>query len=241
MNYLKKILPAHLIILISFLLCSCSPKHLIRYDVIYKDDNFSYNHLISHGAIIGGIASQEISFSNKERAEYSSLLSTILNEHRTAHFITTSQLMDKIGKESYFAIMNQYDVEQKLMDKDMQVIRDSIPEIAYIILAYIENETTSNTSYTDETANDEGKYKTVNKSTRSLTVEFQIYDVFQEKMVQNNRIFDEARRTGTSYADSFGDVVMDDLFFGAFRNVEREEVLEEIYEKFAMALLGIRN
>jgi hypothetical protein len=243
MNYLKKILTAYLIIFISFLLCSCnSPKHLTRYDVIYKDDNFSSNHLISHGAIIGGIASKEISFSNEERVKYGSLLSTILTEHRTAvNFITTSQLMDKIGKESYFAIMNQYDVEQKLMGKDMRVIRDSIPEIAYIIPACIKNETASNTSYTEDTANDEGKYKTVNESTRSLTVEFQIYDVFQEKMVQNTRIFDEARRTGTSYADNSGGVVMDDLIFGGFRRVEHEDVLDEIYEKFAMALLGMKN
>jgi hypothetical protein len=149
--------------------------------------------------------------------------------------------MDKIGKESYFAIMNQYDVEQKLMGKDMRVIRDSIPEIAYIIPACIKNETASNTSYTEDTANDEGKYKTVNESTRSLTVEFQIYDVFQEKMVQNTRIFDEARRTGTSYADNSGGVVMDDLIFGGFRRVEHEDVLDEIYEKFAMALLGMKN
>ena len=242
MNFFKKILSAHLIIIIFSLICSCGPKHLIKDDVVYKDDNFNYDSLISHGAIIGGIGSKEISFSNEERVKYSSLLSNILTEHRTAvNFITTSQLMDKIGVEFYFTIMKKYDEHQRLILKDVRVIRDSIPEIGYIIMAYIKNETTSNTSYTDETENEDGKYETVNESIRALTIEFRIYDIFREKMVWNNRIYDEAKRVETSNSDSIGGTIVNDLFFGAFRRVEREAVLKEIYKKFTMDLVAIRN
>ncbi|MCK4892942.1 MAG: hypothetical protein KAT07_03190, partial [Calditrichia bacterium] len=230
MNYLKKILSAHLIIIIFFLLCSCGPKHLIRDDVIYKDNDFSYNHLLSNRVIIGGIGSQEINFTNKERIKYSSLLSTILIKQLGDVQITnTLQLMYKIGQENYFSIMKEFDVEQMLMDEDMQVIRDSLPQIAYIIVAYIENESKDFKSSTDHA---EGKYETVQESIYLLTVEFQIYDVFQENMVWNNIIFDEARRTGSRTDNSFVGTVIGDLFWGAFRTIDREEVLAKIYEKF---------
>ena len=242
MNYLKKILFAHLIIIISLLLYSCGTKHFIRADVIYKDDNFSYNHLIKNAVVVGGIASQKIIITNNERSQYSSLLSTILIEQLSdVHIIDTSQLMNEIGKENYFSIMKNFVVEQMLTNEDMQIIRESMPEIAYIILAYIENESTSNESYTENTADDHGKYKTVYKTTRSLAVEFQIYDVLEEKLVWSNIIYNETVKTNSRTDDNFLGVVVGDVISGAFVTIDREDMLEEIYEKFAEDLVKIQN
>lgn len=239
MNYLKKIFSAQSIIIISLLLYSCGTKHSIRNDVIYKDDNFSYNNLMNNGVVIGGIASQEINFTNNERIRYNSHLSTNLIEQlKDVHIINTSQLMDKIGKENYFSIMKEFDVEQKLMNQDMQVIRESMPEIGYIILAYIENENISDKSYTE---NRDGKYKTVHKTTYSLAAEFQIYDVLKKQLVWKNIIYNEAVKTKSRTEDSFFEVVMGDVISGTFVTIEREEVLEEIYEKFAEDLAKIQN
>ena len=194
MNSLTQILSAHLIIIISFLLCSCA-KHSIRDDVIYKDYNFSYNHLMSNGVIIGGIASYKIHISNNERTEYSSLLSTILMEQlKDVHIINTSQLMNKIGRENYSTIMNKFAVDQILTNEAMSLIRESMLEISYIILAYIENENTSKKSYTEITQDDEGNYKTVYETRYLLTVEFKIYDVFEEQLVWNNIIYNEVAK-----------------------------------------------
>ena len=106
MNYFNKILFAHSFIIISLLLCSCGTKHSISDNVIYKDDNFSYNQLMNSGVVIGGIASQEIKFTNNERLQYNSHLSTIMiKELKDVHIINTLQLMDKIGKDNYYSII----------------------------------------------------------------------------------------------------------------------------------------
>jgi len=239
MNYFKKVLFAHLIIMISLLLCSCGTKHFISNNVIYKDDNFSYNQLVNNGVVIGGIASQKIIITNNERSQYSSLLSTILIEQlNEAHIINTSQLMDKIGKESYFSIMKKFVVEQMLMNEDMQVIRESMPDIAYIVLVYVEDENISNESYTDY---DEGKYETFYQTTRSLDVEFQIYDLLKEQLVWNSIIYNEAVETQSRTDDSFLGVVVGDAISGGIITIDREDVLEEIYEKFAEDLAKIEN
>jgi hypothetical protein len=173
MNYFKKILFAHSII-IFLLLCSCGTTHSISDNVIYKDDNFNYSQLMNGGVVIGGIASQRINFTKKERTQYNSHLSTIMIEElKDVRITNTSQLTGKIGKRNYYSIIKEYDIEQMLSNEDMRVINESIPEIEYIIFAYIENEYINNESYTESTADDKGKYKTVYKTTYSLALEFQ--------------------------------------------------------------------
>jgi len=242
MNYFKKILFAHSIIIISLLLCSCGTKHSISDNIIYKDDNFSYNHLITSGVIIGGISSQEIDFTNNERLQYNSHLSTIMmKELKDVRVINTLQLTGKIGKGNYYSIIKEYDTEQMLSNEDMRVIKESIPEIEYIIFAYIESEYISNNSYTESTANSEGKYKTVFKTTFSLAAEFQIYDLSREQMVWNNIMYNEAVKTQDRTEDSSIGVIVGDIMSSAFVEIDREDVLEEIYEKFADGLAEIQE
>ncbi|MDH3269275.1 MAG: hypothetical protein OEM46_10520 [Ignavibacteria bacterium] len=242
MNYLKKILYAHSILIISSLLYSCGTKHSISDNIIYKDDNFSYNHLMNNGLIIGGITSQEINFTNSERSQFNYHLSTIMiKELKDVHIINTSQLVGKIGKDNYFSIIKEYDAEQMLSNEDMRVIRESIPEIEYIIFVYIESENIRNDSYTESTADSEGKYKTVFKTTYSLAAEFQIYDLSREQMVWNNVVYNEALKTQDRTEDNLLGVVVGDVMSDAFVSIDREDVLEEIYEKFAEDLAEINN
>jgi hypothetical protein len=242
MNYFKKILFIHSIILISLLVCSCGTTHSIRDDVIYKDDNFNYSQLMNGGVVIGGIASQRINFTKKERNQYSSHLSTILIEElKDVRITNTSQLTGKIGKRNYYSIIKEYDTEQMLSTEDMRVIKESFPEIEYILFVYIESEHINNDSYTESTADSEGKYKTVYKTTYSLAAEFQIYDLSREQLVWNNIMYNEAVKTQNREEDSFLGVVTGDVMSSAFVEIDREDVLEEIYEEFAEGLAENKN
>jgi hypothetical protein len=242
MNYFKIVLSAHSIVIISLLLCSCGTKHSIKDEFIYKDDNFTYHHLMNNGLVVGGVASQNIFITNDERIQYGSHLSTIIiKEHKDLNIINTSQLMYKIGKENYFSIMKYFDVNKILGNENMRVIKELFPEFEYIILTYIENEYIRNESHTEETADDEGKYKTVYKTTYSLAVEFQIYDVFKEQLVWNNILYNEAVKTQSRTEDSFLGVVIGDAMSGAYVTIDREDVLEEMYEKFAEDLVKLEN
>jgi hypothetical protein len=242
MNYFKKIIFAHSILIISLILYSCGTTHSIRDNVIYKDDNFNYSQLMNGGVVIGGIASQRINFTKKERSEYSSHLSTIMIEElKDVRITNTSQLTGKIGKRNYVSIMKGYDAEQMLSNDDMRVIKESIPEIEYIIFVFIKSENISSDSYTESTANSEGKYKTVFKTTYSLTAEFQIYDLSREQMVWNNIMYNEAVKTQDRTEDSSIGVVVGDIMSSVFVEIDREDVLEEIYEEFAEGLAEIQN
>ena len=80
MKHLTKTLITHLIILTSFLLCSCGASHSIRENVILKDDSFSYNHLINKDVVNSGVFSQLKDISYDDKIEASFLLSNILYE-----------------------------------------------------------------------------------------------------------------------------------------------------------------
>jgi hypothetical protein len=242
MNYLIKMLSAHSFIIISLFLYSCGTTHSIRDDVIYKDDNFNYNLLMNSGVVIGGIASQQINFTNEERALYNShFTTTMFKELKDVHIISTSLFINKIGNENYSSIIKEFNFEREINSEDLGVIKESIPEKEYIIFAYIVSENTKNESYTEQTTDEKGKYKTVYKTTYSLIAEFQIYDLSREKMVWNNMIFNEAVKTQNREEDSFFGVVTGDVISSAFVSIDRENVLQEIYEKFAEDLLGIKN
>ena len=241
MNNFKKILFAHSII-IFLLLCSCGTTHSIRDNVIYKDDNFGYNQLMNGGVVIGGIAAKEVYFTNDERIEYNSHLTYIaIKEFKDVRVINTLQLMGKIGTDHYFSMMKEYDAKQMLSNEDMRIIKESIPESEYIIFVNIRNENTSSDSYTERTADSEGKYKTVYKTTYSLAAEFKIYDLSREQMVWNNIMYNEAVKTQDRTEDSFFGVVTGDVISSAFVEIDREDVLEEIYEELAEGLAEIQN
>jgi len=238
MTYLNKILFVNSIIVINLLLYSCGTTHSIRDDVLYRDDNFSYNQLMNGGVVIGGIASQDINFTNEERTRYNShFTATMFKELKDAQIISTSQFIEKIGKENYLSIIKDFNSKRKISNEELHVIKESIPEKEYIIFTYIDSENIKNESYSEQTADAEGKYKTVYQTTYSLAAEFQIYDLSREQMVWNNMIFNEAVKTQNREEDSLLGVVTGDVISSAFVEIDREDVLEEIYEKFVESLL----
>jgi hypothetical protein len=54
-------------------------------------------------------------------------------------------------------------------------------------------------------------------------------------------IFNEAVKSENREEDSFWGVVTGDVISSAYVTIDREDVLEEIYEKFAEDLFSIRN
>ena len=242
MKYLIKILATLSIVIISLFVYSCGTTHSIRDDIIYKDDNFTYNQLMNSGVVIGGIASREINFSNEERIDYNSHFTTsMFKELKGVHIFSNSQFINKIGKENYFIIMEEFDFERVIYNEDMVAIKESIPEKEYIIFAYIDSENTRDESYTEQTTDKEGKYKTVYKTTYTIAVEFQIYDLFREQMVWNNMLFNEAVKTQNREEDSMFGVVTGDVISSAIVEIDREDVLAKIYEKFAQDLSEVNN
>jgi hypothetical protein len=194
------------------------------------------------GVVIGGIASNQINFTNEERTKYNShFTTTMLKELKDVHIISTSQFINKIGKENYLSMIEEFNFKRELSNKDIRVIRESIPEEEYIIFAYVDSENTKNESYTEQTADAEGKYKTVFKTTYSLAAEFQVYDLSRGQIVWNNMIFNEAVKTQKREEDSLFGVVTGDVLSSAFVEIDREDVLEEIYEKFAKSLVRNQN
>jgi len=242
MKNLQKVLFTPTIVIMSLYVYSCGTTHSIRDDIIYKDDNFNYNQLMNSGVVIGGIASHEINFTNDERIQYNSQFTTsMLKELKDVHIISNSQFINKIGKENYFSIMEEFDFEREISKEDMVVIKESIPEKEYIIFAYIDSENTIDESYTEQTTDKEGKYKTIYKTTYTLAVEFQIYDLFREQMVWNNMLFNEAVKTQNREEDSLFGVVTGDVMSSAIFEIDREDVLAKIYEIFAQDLSEVNN
>ena len=228
----------------SIYLFSCGASHNIVEEVIYKDTSFSYNHIKTNEVAIGGIASQQIYFTEIERIQYGSLLSTILIEQleevHSINIINTSQLMQKIGKENYFNIIKEFDVEQRLLNEAMLFIKEEMPEIEYLIIANIENENIIDRSYRELIKDDEGKekYETDYNKTYYLTVKFQIYNLFQEAMIWSILMYNKAERsetrtTDTGCVESCVTGAINSILFGSPAEINREEVLAEIFKKFA--------
>ena len=252
MNYLKKILFAHLFIVISFLVCSCGASHSIRDDVIYKDDNFSYNNLLNNDLVNGGVFSHIKSLTYDDKIQGSFLLSKILYEQlkdvHTINMITTGQFITEIGKENYLIIMDNIEFEGILNNESIGIIRESMPNLNYLIFAYIRNENIIDYSDTERVKNEKGEeeYKTDYEKTYLLTVEFQIYDVLQEYMVYNIVVYNQAeqtetRTTQTGCCEGGISSLISDIFHGPPAEINREEVLAKIYEKFAEELVKTKN
>jgi len=247
MDHTRKTILKQFVLLTLILLYSCGASHDIVEEVIYRDASFSYNHLKKNEVAIGGIASQQIFFTDVERMRYSSLLSTILIEQlkdvHNINIINTSQLMQRIGQENYFDLMKDIDVEQRLIDEAMKFLKDEIPEIEYMIIATIENENIIDRSNSerikDETGED--KYETDYNKTYFITVKFQIYDLFKEKIIWNILMYNKAERsetrtTDTGCVESCVSGAINSILFGSPAEISREEVLSEIFKKFAEKL-----
>ncbi|UCH65719.1 MAG: hypothetical protein JSW63_00880 [Ignavibacterium sp.] len=252
MKHLTKTLITHLIILTSFLLCSCGASHSIRENVILKDDSFSYNHLINKDVVNSGVFSQLKDISYDDKIEASFLLSNILYEKlkdvHQINMITTGQFINNISKENYLIIMENFETEEILNIESIGFIKETMPDLNYLILAYITNENIYDYSDTERVKDEKGEeqYKTDYEKTYLLTVEFQLYDIPQEFMVYNIVVYNQAERTESRTTDTGcceGGIsnLISNILQGPPAEIGREEVLAKIYERFAEELMKVNN
>ncbi len=250
MNDPKKLFSICCIILIFLVLYSCGASHYLRDDLVYLDNGFSYDHLKGSGIIIGGVSSKIITLQAEDRIKYSSLLlNKLLESLKDVHnirLVSTIQFIDEIGKNNYFGIMDYFD-EKKHIEKDkLQFIRDSIPDINYILFSYIANENIVDNSIDQYVKDEKGEdeIETEYQKTYYLTLEFFIYDLTSQKIVLENVVYNraeqtETRTTGTGCFESCMQNIFDAIVYGEPAEIDREEVLAKIYEKFAKDLAKI--
>ena len=247
MKTYQKISLILLVIIISFVICSCATKHSVRDNLIYKDDTFTPEYLQNKTLIVGGISSSRINLTNDERMSYSSLLTNIFikkKEENTDYINTigTYNFRHRIGKDKFVEIMKRFD-QEKILDKEtMHFLCDTIPYAAFILLVYIENEDIVGESFNEYIEDEDGdkKLQITYKKTYSMSVESQIYDILLEKMVWNISINNVAKRTVRKTKQSVDLVfhVVEEIFEDEreppdHAKINREEVLEKVFEKFA--------
>ena len=252
MKYLLKILLHYSTVILVFLFCWSCAYHSISEDVLYKDENFSYNDLLDSKILNCGVFSQVNDITYDDKIQASFLLSNILfeqlkNVHRI-NIISTGQLIDEIGTENYQIIMYNFEDEGILNIESVGFIKESIPDLDFLLLAFIKNENIIDYSETETLENEKGEEenKTHYEKTYLLTVEFQLYDMQQEYITYNIVVYNQAERTETRTTDTGcceGGItsIISDILSGPPAEISREEVLANIYEKFAHDLSEINN
>ena len=118
-----------------------------------------------------------------------------------------------------------------------------MPDIKYILIAYIENENIIDNSYEvyEDEDEQENETETEYKKTYLLSVDFKVYDLLQEKLVWNSVIYNQAentesRTTRSGCFESFIDSIFQDILFGEPAEIDREEVLAKITDRLAEGL-----
>lgn len=236
-------------IVISILFLSCGASHKMIDDIIFVDENFTYNNLKKNGLIVGGMCSDVIEISRHDRLEYNSTFSNVLIEKlkdvSMIQITNPRQLIDKMGQTSYFNMMEDYDHQKALSRVWADTLGATLPNVQYILFAYLVNENIVDESYDRYVESDEGEeLETEYKKTYFITVEFHLYDLFQNEMVWENSIFNKAHRsesrtTQTGCFESCMDNLVQSLLFGEPAEISREEVFVKIVEKFAKDIAKI--
>ena len=234
-------------LLISILILGCGASHHIQVDRLYTDPDWTYGKIKSNGLAVTGISSQMIQLTDDDRLKYSMEISNVLLEElKDAHkikMINTIQCIDKIGKENYYRIMTAYDADKTITDETFSLLRSAMPDIKYILIAYIENENIIDNSYEvyEDEDEQENETETEYKKTYLLSVDFKVYDLLQEKLVWNSVIYNQAentesRTTRSGCFESFIDSIFQDILFGEPSEIDREEVLAKITDRLAEGL-----
>lgn len=247
MKYIKSILKLFIIHLICLMLFSCGASHDIIERPIFKDKGFSYAELKNNSVIVGGVTSQQLFLEESDRIRYGNLLAASLVENlvdvHTINLLNTRQFVERIGYENYVNIMKESDVERQLHQNAIEFIREDFPDYNYIIMINIENENIIDRSDSDFIYDEEGeeKLETEYEKIYFLTVEFQIYNLVSEEMVYRTQFYNRANRsetrtTETGCVESVFTGIINDVFWGSPAEIDREEVLAEIYNNFSSNL-----
>jgi len=246
MRFEKMLYQRLLVPILTVLLFACGASHRLTNNIEYHDTVFSYDQLKTDGLIFGGISSQFVKLTPEQRLDYSAIIShSLLEKLKDVQLIRLTnpvQLIDKIGKAKYLSIMESFDFTQKLPDTTQVFLRDTLTQAKYLLMAYIVNENVIDDSFSEHiTENNQEKIETEYQKTYFLTVEFQIYDLYRQRIVFRNTIFNTAtntdsRTTRAGCVESCMDELIQTILFGSPADIDREEVLEKIADSFAKDL-----
>ncbi len=231
-------------IVISIVFLTCGAKHKLIDDIKFQDENFTYNHLKKNGLIVAGMSSDVIEVSDKDRLEYSSTFSNVLLEKlkdvSMIQITNPMQLINKVGRSSYFSMMEEFDNQKALSRVWADSLSTILPDVQFILFAYIVNENIIDESHDYDVVGEDGKDYTQkeHKKTYYITVDFLLYDLFQQELVWENSIFNKAQRTEsrstqTGCLESCVNDIFQEILFGEPAEISREEVFVKIVEKFA--------
>lgn len=250
MNLPKYLAAAFSVTAAAILLASCGASHQLRDERMEQDVKFGFEKLRGHSLLVAGIATQSPALAPEERARTGSMISNMLIEHlEGAHDIRITgagQLISAMGLESYTDLMTDVDREAGLSHEDLPLIEAAVGSFNYILLALIVNENVID--YQDEeyvqSAGDT-ELRTDYEKRYYLTVDFQLYDTKHEKMVWSNVIYNEAkntesRTTPTGCVESCMSNLIQAVLFGSPAEISREEVLDEMVERFTQNLKHVK-
>jgi len=232
--------------LLTLVLLSCGASHHIRTDQIYWAGDFTYSQLKDGGGIVGGVSSNVIEMTYTVRTEHNSnfyeTLILEMKEAQTIHIMSPEQLLEHIGRQNYFNMMGNFDDEGLVDEGTLQFLADTIPDVQYLLLAYIADEHIIDDEY-DEYIKEggESKVETDYHKTYLLTVEFHIYDLHQAALVWRQIIYNRAeksdsRTTRSGCVEGCIDSIFQAVLFGEPAKIERKEVLVKIYKKLVKNL-----
>ena len=247
MKILTRIIIISFLVVIFVFCLYCGASHNIHRNIIYKESDFCISKLQNNGLIVGGICSYTCDLTREERIkDGSSIFNILLEKLKDAHTIqmmNVLQLIDNIGKEKYFSMMEAYDKRRMFDATSMQSIKDSVDQMQYFLVAYIENENIIDESYDEYIEDEQGdeRIETEYEKTYILTVEFQIFDLSRKEMVWRSQLYNravncESRTTRSGCVDGCMDNIIQTILFGEPAEINKEEVLAKIIEAFAKEL-----
>jgi len=244
MNSCKQPMYIYLFCLLSMIFLTCGASHKLVDDVRYKEAGFTYENLKQNGLIVSGMSSDVIKLSDRDRLDYSLTFSNVLiGKLRDASMIRITnpqQLIADMGQEAYFTMMEDFDHQKALSRTWADTLRDILPDVRYILFAFIANENIVDeaSDYVGTSATGEEEISTEYKKTYYITVDFLLYDLQNKSRVWENSIFNKAHRTESRSSESgclescVNDIIQN-ILFGEPAEISREEVFVKIVEKFA--------
>jgi hypothetical protein len=223
---------------------TCGARHKLVDDLVFKDEGFTYENLKKNGLIVGGMSTDVIEVSRKDRLEYSSTFSKVLMETLTdvsmIKITNPMQLIDNMGQVQYFTMLEDFDNQKALSREWADSLSTILPDVRYILFAYIVNENIVDESYDYVEVSEEREdyNQREYKKTYYITVDFLLYDLLRKELVWENSIFNQAQRTEsrstqTGCFESCVSDIVQQILFGEPAEISREEVFVKIVEKFA--------
>ncbi|MCK4838944.1 MAG: hypothetical protein KAS94_09065 [Desulfobulbaceae bacterium] len=164
----------------------------------YIDPGFVHQSILEGRMAIVGVVSSVQDLTVKERNDYAAVLKTNIMEYRKDYSVTSSgDLVNKIGRDNYNLILDNYKVTGGLSTENLQTIKEAMG-VKYAVISRIESDETTKDKRTPSMSYS-GKIEA--KATRTMTASLNIYDIDTGKSVFGGNI--EGYEYETEYHDKY--------------------------------------